>query len=162
MNDDYQRMIVDCQNELDYVHTKIADLPFDKINAYLNSYSVIRACSTIEYVFKHMLYDVTAKNTNEYAKKVLEKYYLKNSFNPKSGIVLEKMSFLNKEWSKNLKASYSGTDWDKAIEKLNSLVSLRNSFAHGTSINASIDQIIDEFDAGKKILYFIDEIVFNV
>lgn len=43
-------------------------------------------------------------------------------------------------------------------DKLNSLVQLRNDFAHGDSISVSIDTVINYFDSGVKILNILDSV----
>ena len=44
-------------------------------------------------------------------------------------------------------------------DKLNSLVQLRNDFAHGGNINISIDTIITYYDAGRSILDILDDTI---
>ena len=44
--------------------------------------------------------------------------------------------------------------------KLKSLVTLRNDFAHGSPITATISEVIDYFDSGRTILEWIDEIMY--
>lgn len=47
--------------------------------------------------------------------------------------------------------------WEKA--EINSLVQLRNGFAHGDIITVSINTVISYFDAAKDILNILDAVV---
>jgi len=44
-------------------------------------------------------------------------------------------------------------------DKINSLIQLRNDFAHGDSINVSIDTVITYFDAAVEVLKILDAVV---
>ena len=54
--------------------------------------------------------------------------------------------------------SYSVIKASGEKDKLNSLVQLRNDFAHGDSIAVSIDTVIKYFDSAINILNILDEV----
>lgn len=44
-------------------------------------------------------------------------------------------------------------------DKINSLVQLRNDFAHGDNITVSIDTVITYYEAARDILHILDSVV---
>lgn len=66
---------------------------------------------------------------------------------------------INPEWFKELKSRVLKKNNLK--NDLNSLIQLRNTFAHGNSINESIDTIIKYYESGMLMMEELDKIINN-
>ena len=153
MNGKFLQMIADTRGELDSIHKWINDgNQFDSKTRYLISYAVVKASGTVEVIFKNMIYNFLIVGANEKAKGYLEKAIIDSSCNPNTGNMLQNIS---SEW-KTLFDQQVKQSGEK--DKLNSLVQLRNDFAHGDSISVSIDTVIKYFDSAVKILNILDNV----
>ena len=75
--------------------------------------------------------------------------------NPNTGNMSNMLQNISSEW-KTLFDQQVKQSGEK--DKLNSLVQLRNDFAHGDSISVSIDTVIKYFDSAVKILNILDNV----
>ena len=89
------------------------------------------------------------------AKGYLEKAIIDSSCNPNTGNMSNMLQNISSEW-KTLFDQQVKQSGEK--DKLNSLVQLRNDFAHGDSISVSIDTVIKYFDSAVKILNILDNV----
>lgn len=149
-------VINDCKTELSKIETYIKSNSLDSNCPYLISYSVIRACGTIEKVLKQLFYDHLIKNTNNEAKNYFEKNILESSWNPSCGQIQRILDIINPDWSVQFQTLTNASN-DKM--HLKSLVNLRNDFAHGQTITASISSIIGYYDGACNILKILDSII---
>ena len=122
---------------------------------YLNAYAVIRSCGVIEVVFKMILFDHLSAGANKEAESFLEANILENSRNPRTGVMESLLSEINPDW----KTKFITVITNEEKQALNSLVQLRNNFAHGRNNNASIQTIIKYFHHGVSVLKKLDSIV---
>lgn len=132
---------------------------FDSKTRYLVSYAVIKACGTVEVIFKTLIYDYLCENANEGAKNYFEKAILESSCNPSTGNMGNILQNISGHWKKTFdkRVKESGEK-----DKLNSLVQLRNDFAHGDSIGVSVDTVINYFESAIKILIILDEVISDI
>lgn len=156
MNGSYERLLQDCTIELNNIQQWISNHNLDSNIRFLTSYSVIKACGTIEIVFKQMIYDYLASGANDEAKAFLNKSIIEASFNPSPGQIYRLLEKINVAWKQDFERSISGTNQKG---QLKSLVELRNSFAHGSVITASMNDIKNYYDAGIWILGKLDETI---
>jgi hypothetical protein len=133
MNGKYDLQISDCSAELNKIKQWIDQNKMHSNIQYLVSYAVIKSSGTIETVMKQMF------------------------FNPSTGQIEKLLSGINPVWKVSFETAIKAT-CQKG--QLNSLVELRNSFAHGTAITASIDNIITYLNAGYWILEQLHKIIF--
>ena len=157
MNGTNATLLTDCRGELDNISTWIGSNSLDSNVRYLVSYAVIRSCGSIEHVLKSMLHEYLADGAASETDTFLQKKILEASFNPSPGKIEQLFNSMSGSWSNQFKTRIERTD-EKA--KLNSLVTLRNNFAHGDSISSTINDVIDYFESGRKILQWIDEILY--
>ncbi len=150
------QLISDCQNELIDIQNYIASNPFNSMVKYLVSYAVIKSCGTIEIVFKDIIYQHLIQNANPEAISFFTKNIKESSSNPKTDRICRTLKQLNEKWNSSFKTQINSSP-DKNM--LNSLVDLRNQLAHGNSISASINDVINQFNAGCNILNILDSIV---
>ena len=158
MNGENIQALEDCQREILKIEDWINHHQLDSNIKFLVSYAVIKASGTIEAVLKSSLYEYLSKNAMEETKSLLQKNILEASFNPSTKQVSNIFDKLNSSWSQifleQTKSLQEKTD-------LNSLVSLRNDFAHGSSITTSIQTVKRYFFSGKRILEIIDDIILD-
>ncbi|MFQ8921896.1 MAG: HEPN domain-containing protein [Clostridium paraputrificum] len=149
MNGKYISKINDCNCELDKIKKWISKNKLDSNVKYLVSYSVIRCCGTIESIYKGMVFDYLSSGANKEVLNYLTRNILNSSSNPSCGKIESLLKSVNEDWALEFKGRIK--DRNEKI-KLNSLVSLRNTFSHGGDITSSIDDVILFFESGEWIL----------
>ena len=158
MDGKYQSGLDDCFTELQVIKCWIDLHKLDTNVRFLVAYAVIKSCGTIETILKQMLYDqLIAGGANDEAKKHFTNHILDASFNPSCGQIIRLLCSINPQKNAEFDELTKGTQ-----EKgdLNSLVELRNSFAHGNAINSSIEMIIRYHNSGAWILYQLASVLF--
>lgn len=157
MDGRYQSLLSDTSIELQKIKGWIDSNKLHSNVQYLVSYSIIKASGTIEYTMKQMLFDYLSSGCNPEAMQYFTKHIIDASFNPSPGKIQNLLTTINASWGTSFDNVIKGTQ-QKA--ELKSLVELRNGFAHGSSITASIDNAITYFESGKWILERLSDIVF--
>ena len=158
MRDEYIQQLDDARQELECIREWINKdrNKFDIKTKYLVSYAVVKASGSIEVVFKKIVFDFLSQNVREETGQYLEKMILDSSCNPNTGNMsnmLQNISGLKRNiFDQQVKES-------EKKDKLNSLVQLRNDFAHGDNVNISINTVITYYDAGISILNILDNII---
>lgn len=158
MKEEYVQKLSDTLTELKEIRKWInADKnKFDSKAKYLISYSVIKASGSIEVIFKNIIYDVLSDGAKEEARQYLEKVILDSSCNPSAGNMSNILQNISSDW----KIKFDDEVKKGGIkDKINSLVQLRNDFAHGDNIRVSIDTVIQYYEAASKVLKILDSIV---
>ena len=159
MKDELKRIADETHLELDKISNWINSNKLDfKVN-YLNAYSVIKASGTIERIFKSMIYDRMSEGANDETCHYLTKKILDASYNVSFKKIQNILEGINPEWFKELKSRVSQKN--NLQNDLNSLIQLRNTFAHGNSINESIDAIIGYYESGMLVLEELDKVINN-
>lgn len=156
MNGNYRQTLRDCEVELNSIQQWIDSNRLDSNVRFLTSYSVIKACGTVEYVFKQIVYDYLSSGANEEAKTYLNKSIIEASFNPSTGQMYRILEKINSNWRVGFENLIKGSS---QMGQLNSLVKLRNSFAHGSVITASINDVKSYYNAGIWILENLCEVM---
>ena len=156
MNGDYRQTLRDCEVELNSIQQWIHSNRLDSNVRFLTSYSVIKACGTVEYVFKQIVYDYLSSGANEEAKTYLNKSIIEASFNPSTGQMYRILEKINSDWRVGFENLIKGSS---QMGQLNSLLKLRNSFAHGSAITASINDVKNYYNAGIWILEKLCEVM---
>lgn len=156
MNGDNIKLLYDCDLELQRISKWIDKNKIDSNVKYLVSYAVIKSCGTIEHVLKSTLYEYLKKGSPLETQNYLQKQILEASYNPSPEKINQLLKNMNPIWNDEFKKRTRTTD-DKA--KLDSLVNLRNDFAHGSSISATITNVIDYYESAKNIISCIDGII---
>ena len=123
---------------------------------YLTSYAVIKASGTIENVLKQIIFDTLSDGAKDETKNFLTKSIMDASYNPSPGQIYKLLERINTDWKQQFESFIHGSNQKG---ELKSLVELRNSFAHGSSITASIRDVVNYFDAGVWILEKLCDVV---
>lgn len=156
MESSLERILKDTLDELHNIKGWIDNNKLDSKVRYLNAYSVIKASGTIEQVYKNIVFGKLSENANEHAKNYLTKQILDASFNPGTGIIQKMLQNINSNWWIKLDNEFKTSKLCK--QDLNSLIQLRNSIAHGNTINESIDNILRYYLSSKDIM----ECLYNI
>lgn len=158
MTEDNKRKLDDCELELNEIKKWINKNIIDSNVKYLVSYSVIKACGTIEIVLKSILYEYLSENSKEETKTYLEKDIIDASFNPSTGQIGNKLEKFNSNKKKNFDDRLKQTEYKNG---LNSLVSLRNDIAHGRTNNVTINTVFNYFGQGVNVLKILEDVLEN-
>ncbi len=156
MNGVYEQELNICTQELSSIQSWIADNSLDSNVRFLTSYAVIRASGTIERVLKEMIFDVISLGSTEEAKSYLSRNIVEASFNPSTKKIEHLLPLLNSGWHSDFCNRVRATEQK---EQLNSLVDLRNSFSHGSSITTSISDVVEYYHSGVWILRQLSEVL---
>jgi hypothetical protein len=157
MIDELQRKIDDATSEIDSIESWIKDNSLDRNTQYLIKYSIIRACSTIEVVFKNIMYNKLIESCNKEAKEYMKKKILESSMNPRTGNMENLLQEVNPTWKAHFQEKLKEIN-DKKSD-LNSLVGLRNDFAHGDSISVTIKSVKRYYSSGITILHELEKVI---
>lgn len=156
---EFEATLNDCRVELDTIKTAISADRFATANRFLISYAVIKASGTIESVCKNMIFEKISGGASEEAKEFLRKGIVEASFNPSVGKIKMLLDKTNIAWATEFDNRTKASS-DKS--NLTSLVTLRNSFAHGDAITATIENVITYFDSSRRIIETVDDILTNI
>lgn len=159
MNGDYSLILKDCRIELENIQRWITANPMDSNVRYLTSYAVIKASGTIENVLKRIIFDTLSDGSKDETKNYLTKSIMDASYNPSPGQIYKLLEKINTDWKQQFESFIRGSNQKG---ELKSLVELRNSFAHGSSITASIRDVVNYFNAGIWILERLCDVVERV
>lgn len=158
MDGRYQNILDDCLTELSVIQSWIDSNKLDTKIRFLVAYAVIKSCGTIETVLKQMLYDqLIAGGANDEAQNHFTKHILEASFNPSCGQITRSLCSINSQKNTVFENLIKGA---QQKGDLGSLVELRNSFAHGNSINSSIEIVIRYYNSGIWILQQLNAALF--
>ena len=157
MNGTNVSLLDDCRRELNGISRWIGSNAMHSNVRFLVSYAVIKSCGSIEHVLKSMLHEYLSQGASCETDLYLQKKILEASFNPGPSKIEQLFESMSSSWKTQFK-NRTASSSEKI--KLKSLVTLRNDFAHGSPITVSISEVIDYFDSGRKILEWIDEIMY--
>ncbi len=157
MNGEYESKFNDCKLELEKIKQWINNNKLDTNVKFLVSYSVIRACGTIEFVFKQIIFNyLLDDNTKEDTVNYLNIQIIDSSCNPGTGNIERMLELINTSKKQAFSERIKGTN-----EKgdLKSLVNLRNDFAHGRDITSSINDVIKYYLSSCIVLQWLIEVL---
>ncbi len=156
MDQTYIDLLCDCDREIGVIEHHIDEDKFNSLNSYLISYAVVKTCGIIETIYKNLVADTISPGASEEVQNYLRRGIRDSSSNPTVGNIMQLLQNLNQVWKQQFEDKTKGTE-EKG--SLSSLVDLRNSFAHGRSITASIGDVKRYFEDGKTILTWLEEII---
>ncbi|MBN2058368.1 MAG: hypothetical protein JW782_06200 [Candidatus Saganbacteria bacterium] len=140
----------------------LASLPLFGIGGsivpFLSKYAIIRACGSVERSIKKIIYDKAAASTTIETKKYLENTIIESSMNPSLYNIRKLLNKFGDEWSSEFNSRMSSIT-KKEQDSLQSLVDLRNEFAHGGNPTATASNIREYFEDSIKIVELLDNII---
>ena len=158
MKAEFIQMIDDTRQEISNIKDWInkGRNQLDSKSKYLIAYCVIKSSGTVEVIYKNIIFDYLIIGAQTETRVYLEKKILDSSSNPNTGNIGDLLQNVSSSWK---------DQFDQDIKEgniksdLNSLVQLRNDFAHGKNIHISIDTVLRYFESAEKVLYILDNIV---
>jgi len=160
MKKELKALIIDCDNEIGRIKVIIDGEPFGLTTPYLTKYALIKACGTTERVFKSTIANYFNRSKLPQVQKFINKNVRESSCNPTYDRVVNMLAEYDEMWKQNFKVSIKNhSDYKKVIQSLDSLVSARNSFAHGGNPTITIGNIVTYFKDTIDFLYILDRTV---
>lgn len=152
--------LADCESELHSIKAIIDANPLDRTTKYLNKYSIIKACGTIEFVFKSIIANYFDSSPMSQVHCFINKNIRESSANPKYDKICGMLGTYDPNWCQTFKNSVkSDAKAEKIKASLESLVEQRNAFAHGKNTTATIANINDYYTDAVIILNYLDNAV---
>ena len=157
MTGDYESRLKDVLQELISIREWVNKNKSNVFAKYLISYAVIKSCARIEVLVKEILYNFLTEKSNEYAQSFVSSYIIDSSDNPSTGKIAKFLESFSGEMKEKFDAKLK--EFSSVKSDLNSLVTLRNNFAHGRDITATIDTIIHYYISGIKVIFILQQIL---
>ena len=155
MTPDLLAKLDDCSDELEKIKARINKDQFDDMVKVLQRYAIIKACGTIEYVVKTMIADHVDAGCGPELQNYISVNVRESSTNPTTGNISNLLGeFSSAGWKKSFDNALTSHNEEKA--SLNSLVQLRNDFAHGKSPTIGIIGIIKYFNHARTIVSLVE------
>lgn len=160
-NQDVEKILGDCQSDLNRVSSIIDSLGFgSNIVPYLTQYGVIRACGTIETAFKSIIADHLSKRSKTQVKNFLTRKIRENSMNPTYSNICSTLGDFDDEWKKIFKVEINNHNNKEVIlTSIKSLVDARNDFAHGGNPKVTISDTVTYYEHFCEVIEILDVIV---
>lgn len=161
MKADLQNQLQDCTNELLDIEQKINSLSgFDKTKIYLTNYALIKACGTIEFVYRSIVADFFAGSSFSQIHTYLDNTVRKGSMSATYTNMCSLLGKFDDSWKANFKAAVEGhPDKNKMISSANSLVNNRHTFAHGRVPSATFQDIHNYYKDVLVMVALFDAVV---
>lgn len=146
----------DCDDDLNKIKRRIDRNQFDEMVMFLQRYAIIKACGTVEAVVKNMIADCVDAGAIPEVQSYISVKVRDSSTNPSTGNISNLLGeFSSRVWKVNFDKKVKEHGTEKV--SLNSLVQLRNDFAHGQSPNTTINTIIRYFNDSRVIITLVEE-----
>jgi RiboL-PSP-HEPN len=158
-NQEAQNNIDRCVAELQRIYHLIEGHGTSPIVPFLTNYSIVRACGTIEFCFKTVISDSLSGHSTQIAN-YIDHTIRNSSMNPSKSNICSTLKKFDEEWNTKFKNQLKNHEHsDRLNSSIDSLNSLRNSFAHGDPLSSSFDDIRNYFKDSVIIIKILDEIV---
>ena len=161
MKTELNKLIVDCTSELNDIDSKISSLEsLDKTKAYLTQYALIKACGTLEIVYRSIVADFFDKSNLKQVPKYIEKTVRKGSMSAKYENMCNLLGKFDDDWVKDFKDLVEKHPYSqKIISSSNSLVNNRHQLAHGRNPTATFQDIFGYYNDTLELIKIMDSVV---
>ena len=151
----------DCAAELAHLEGLIVGLgPAAAPVPYLTKYSIIKACGTVEQAFKTLIADFCDRRSKPQVKRFVQVKVRDASSNPTYGKMCQYLKDFDVDWHARFTQRLdSDADKTQLLASLESLVGMRNDFAHGGNPSATIGDVVDYFRHSRQILEHMDAVI---
>ncbi|HDY6678120.1 TPA: hypothetical protein RPV38_004592 [Escherichia coli] len=159
-NTESMKILRDCCDELNDIRKLVSDLDdSNKAVGYINKYAIIRATGSIEFAFKKIIADKVEHGCHDQIKNFIKRKIRESAHNPRLGTIESVLTDFDPKWQKKFNEKIALENKIALDESLTKLVTERNSFAHGRDANIGIDEIIENYLNGQKVIAILDETV---
>lgn len=154
-----RNLLEDCTAELERIKALIVGLQGGAVPDYIQRYAVIRATGSIETGFKTIIADKVDEASHVQVKNFIKKKIRDSSCNPKLGMIENMLGEFDLRWQSKFDELLAFEDKPGLKGALTELVNARNDFAHGGTSTMCIEEIINFFASGVKVLSILDAVV---
>jgi len=153
-------LINDCNVEIDKIKSIVDLSPLDATTQFLNKYTLIKACGTVELVFKSIIANFFDSSSIIQVHNFINRNVRESSANPKYDKICNMLKGYDSQWCIDFKDSVNRlSNSIKVKQSLESLVEQRNAFAHGKNTTITVANVKDYFTDAVIILNLLDEAV---
>ena len=159
-NNEVDEILIACTEELNNISALLVGIGEEaRPTPYVKKYAVIRATGAIETGFKKIIADKVDENSHEQVKNFIKRKIRDASSNPKLGVIENMLVEFDDRWRAKFDELLALEDKPKLKGSLTELVNARNEFAHGGSPDVNIEDTINYFQDGVKVLEILDSVV---
>ena len=160
-NADVDKLLDECETELAHIEGIISSLGWTNLAVpYLNKYSVIKSCWTIEVAFKTLIADYCSKRSKQQVKNFLHKRVRESSTNPSYKNIKKTLSDFDSKWEEEFEKQLKTLTNHRSIRSsLESLVAARNQFAHGGNPTITFSDVKLYFLESKHLITTLDNVI---
>jgi hypothetical protein len=161
MKRELQDMLDECAAELDDIEVRIDSLPsLDKGIRYFTNYALIKACGTVEFVYRSIVADHFSNLENSRIDTYLDTTIRKGSMSAKYDMMRNLLGKFDEQWKKDFQEAVNArSDKNKLIAASDSLVTNRHAFAHGKSPTATFLDIKQYYIDVVELIRILDSTV---
>lgn len=161
MKPELQNLIQECTIELNDISARISKLPpLDKARLYLTNYALIKACGTVEFVYRSIVADFFDQSSLSQIHTYIDKTVRSGSMSATYDNMSKLLGKFDDSWKKSfVNLVKQHTDKQKIIDSSNSLVNNRHLFAHGKAPTASFNDIVQYYQDTLELIKMLDIVV---
>lgn len=161
MKAELSNLLLECSQQLNDIDKKMSVLPvFDKTRTYLTQYALMKACGTLEYVYRSIVADFFDQSSLTQIHTYLDKTVRSGSMSATYDNMTKLLGKFDSDWRKNFKdAIQKRSDAQKIIASANSLVTNRHLFAHGHVPTATFNDILQYYNDASILIYELDSVI---
>ena len=161
MKTELQTLISDCTDELNDVDSKISALSgLDKTTIYLRHYALIKACGTLEYVYRSIVADFVTQSATPQISNYIDSTIRMGSMSVKYENMCGLLKKFDENWATHFKNAVNAHPHkDRLITASISLVNNRHLFAHGKIPTASFSDIKQYYMDTLTLVQIFDSIM---
>lgn len=157
-NLDAQKFLNDCDSELDEIKLILKKIGrFDQQVSYLTRYSIILSASSLELFYKKLITDKCEAGGSSQLRFFLGRKFGKSPINLKYDSLCRSLTDFDKNWNSHFKDNLcklkSADEWKTSLD---SLIDLRNEFAHGGRPTVTFTDIKTYFKHSRRIMNVLE------
>ena len=161
MNTNLQTLINDCNAELADIDSRISSMPpLDKGKIYFAQYALIRACGTIEFVYRSIVADYFSQFNIPQIETYLDKDIRSGSMSANYDNIRKLLKKFDSQWDTSFNNSVQSHPYGQRIKSsIKSLVNNRHLFAHGRPPTATFNDIKQYYSDAVILIQLLDQAV---
>lgn len=142
------------ERKLDDLYQQISKVQDDEIKAHMSKYFCVKMSGYLENTIKILVANYSEKSSPQAIST-----YVQNSLKTTTNLSEDKLINLLKKFNDDWAVSFAEKISEQQVESLNSIISNRNSIAHGQQDNISYQIISQYFSDIKQIIGILKEII---
>lgn len=156
-----QQILDDCELELAEIEKIISKLSsFDKQVHFLTRYAIIISAAAMEKVCKELITNYCETGANAQMKSFLNKNFREQALNVKYALICKTLNRFDDDWNRTFKTDLnrlkSAGKWKTSLD---SLIDLRNSFAHGGRPTTTFKAVHEYFRHSRRVILILERAI---